>query len=136
MAQRGRLMLVKVSSGTSPDTFSSVGTFRSKSMRINNETIDVTTDANAPWRQLLGDSGLRSVSISGSGIFEDNAATNRIEDLAMSGALEDFQVTFENGDYFQGAFQVTSVEYTGDTTQAQTFNLSMESAGTVYLLRA
>lgn len=135
-AQKGRSVLLKVSDGTSPDSFSSVGGIRSKTVTINNETVDITTSDEAPWRTLLGDAGIRSVSISGSGVFKDEAAINRVEDLAFSGALEDFQLVFGNSDYIQGAFQVTRFEYGGEHNGEQTFSISLESGAAVAMSRA
>lgn len=135
-AKKGRMMLIKVSDGTSPGTFSTLGGIRSKTITINNEQVDITTDDEAPWRILLGNVGLRSVAISGSGVFQDDAAINTLEDFALSGGIEDYQIVFENGDIIQGRFQVASFEYSGEHTAEQTFSLSLESAGTVNMLRA
>lgn len=135
-ASKGRNILLKISGGVSPDTFTSIAGLRSKTITINNETVDITTSDEAPWRQLLGDTGMRSVSISGSGVFDDDAAINDVEELAFNGNLQDFQVVFENGDIFQGSFQVTSFEYGGEHTAEQTFSISLESASNIALMRA
>ena len=135
-AQRGRAILLKIGTGASPDVFTAVGGMRSKTITINNQTVDITTDDESPWRTLLSDAGLRSLSMSGSGIFKDDATLNRMEELALNGLFEDFQLVFENGDYFQGPFQVTRFEYAGETSGPQTYALTVESAGPVYLFRA
>jgi TP901-1 family phage major tail protein len=135
-AARGRNILLKISDGTSPGSFSTVGGMRSKTITINNETVDITTDDDAPWRQLLADSGTRSVSMSGSGVFQDDAAMNAIEDLVFSGQTQEFQMVFENGDIMQGFFQVSSLEHGGEHMAEQTYSMSMESATTVSLIRA
>jgi TP901-1 family phage major tail protein len=135
-AQRGRDILLKISDGASPGTFTSIAGLRSKTMTLNNETVDITTSDDAPWRQLLGDTGLRSVSLSGSGVFEDDAAVNSCEELALNGNLQEFQIVFGNGDLFQGLFQVTSFEYGGEHTAEQTYSISLESGGVVTLNRA
>lgn len=135
-AQRGRLMLVQVNDGSSPASYNTVGGLRSKTITINNEQNDITTDDTAPWRHLLGDSGMRSISISGSGVFNDGAAINLIEDLAMNGSLEDFKITFENNDYIEGLFQVASYEYAGEHNGEQTFTITLESAAIPSFVRA
>jgi TP901-1 family phage major tail protein len=136
MASKGRLILIQISDGTSPAAFATIGGVRSKTITINNESVDVTTADEAPWRQLLGDTGLRSVSASGSGVFDDGAPINQCEDLAFSGALEEFLLTFENGDQIQGVFQLTSFEYGGEHTAEQTFSISLESGGICTMSRA
>lgn len=135
-AAKGRNILLKVSDGTSPDTFTTIGGIRSRTITINNETVDITTSDEAPWRTLMGNAGIRSVSISGSGVFKDGADVNRVEDLALNGNLEDFQAVFENLDYFQGAFAVTRFEYAGEHNGEQTFSIALESAGVLNFTRA
>jgi TP901-1 family phage major tail protein len=127
---------LKIGNGVSPQTFSTLGGIRSRTISINNDSVDITDSDNAPWRQLMSDTGLRSVSLSGSGVFKDEAAINTVENLAFSGLIEEFQVVFGNGDIIQGLFQVTSFEYAGEHTSEQTYSVSMESAGIATLMRA
>ena len=134
-AQKGRLMLISIGDGASPEVFTSIAGLRSKGLTINNEAVDITTSDEAPWRTLLGDTGLRTLSLSGSGVFQDDAAINDIETLALNGLLNNFQIAFENNDVFEGAFQVTSFEYAGEHVDAQTYSMSLESSGTITLTR-
>lgn len=135
-AQKGRSILLKISDGSSPASFTTIAGIRSRTITVNNESVDITTSDEAPWRQLMGDVGLRSVSLSGSGVFQDDAAVNSIEDLALAGTLEEFQIVFGNGDIMQGVFQVTSFEYGGEHTAEQTYSISLESGGIVTMSRA
>lgn len=134
-AQKGRLFLLSIGDGASPEVFTGIAGLRSKTLTINNESVDVTTSDEAPWRELLGDTGLRSLSVSGSGVFQDDTAINSVEDLALNGLLNNFQIAFENNDVFEGAFQVTSFEYGGEHTAEQTYSISLESSGTITLTR-
>lgn len=136
MAQKGRLVLISIGDGASVETFAEIAGLRSKTITINNETVDITTSDDAPWRTLLDDTGLRSFSVSGSGVFQDVASVNSVEDLAMSGLLNNFELAFENGDIFAGAFQITSLEYAGEHTAEQTYSVSFESSGIITLTRA
>ncbi len=135
-AQKGRSILIKISDGASPATWTSIGGLRTKSATINNETVDITESDVAPWRTLLGDAGIRSMSISGSGVFKDDAAFNDCEDLVMSGDTQEFQMVFGNGDILQGYFQITSLEYAGDHNNEQSYSMTFESAGQFSLIRA
>jgi len=135
-AQKGRDILLKVSDGTSPGTFTSVGGVRSKSLSIGQSQVDVTDADSGGWRELLGAAGDVTVSMSGSGIFKDDASANLLEDLSLNGNLREFQMVFGNGDYFQGLFQVASFEHTGEHNDSQQFSVSMESAGQILLIRA
>jgi TP901-1 family phage major tail protein len=136
MAQKGRSMAIQIADGASPSVYTTIGGMRTKSMTVNNETVDITTDDEAPWQTLLGDAGIRSCAMSGSGVFDDGAQVNSLEDLAFSGALQEFKMTFANGDHIDGYFAVTSFEYTGEHNGAQMFNASFASSGTIELNRA
>jgi len=136
MALKGRLILLGLGDGASPEVFSNVAGLRSKTITINNEPVDITTSDDAPWRALLDNTGLRSVSLSASGVFQDVASVNSMEDLAFSGLLNNFELTFENGDVIDGAFLLTSFEYAGEHTAEQTYSVSLESSGTCSMTRA
>jgi len=136
MAGKGRSILIKKSDGLSPATFTTVGGIRSKTLTIANETADKTTDDDVPWRMLEGDVGLRTVSLSGSGVFKDDAIIKDIENDAVTGDTNEYQIVFENGDIVQGVFQVTSFEHTGEHVGPQEFSISMESADSCTMTRA
>ncbi len=135
-AHKGRDVLLKISDGTSPGTFTTVGGIRSRTITVNNETVDITTSDEAPWRALLGDAGLRSVSLSGSGVYVDDAAIQSVEDLAYNGATQEFQVAFaDTNDTLQGVFQVTSFERGAEHVDAGSFSITLESAAAITLIR-
>jgi len=129
-AQKGRLFTISVGDGTSPGNFTVVAGVQTVGLTINNDPVDITTQDEAPWRELLGDTGMRSMSISGSGIFKDDmSGINVLEDLANSGEIYDFQLDFANLDQYQGRMLVASFEYSGGHVEAQTFSITLESAG-------
>ena len=67
--QKGSALLVKVGNAASPEVFATVAGLRDTSISINSETIDVTNKDSARVRTLLADAGIKSFSISGSGVF-------------------------------------------------------------------
>ena len=89
----------------------------------------------APWRQLLDDAGIRSLSISATGVYKDDAATRVLEDMAMSGLLREFQLLMPHGDVWQGQFVVTAYTFTANLTGALTFDTTIESSSTIVLSR-
>jgi len=135
-AQKGRLILIKRGDGAGTEVFTSVAGMRSKTITVNNETVDITTADDAPWRQLFENVGVRSVSVSGSGVFQDDSIGNLVEDDALAGAIGNYELLFENGDKLSGAFAITSFEYGGEHTAEQTFSMSLESSGTITMTRA
>ena len=69
-AQRGRDLLLKLGNGEMSESFASVAGLRATTLAFNAASIDITNADSAGWRDLLAD-GVKSVSISRSGVFKD-----------------------------------------------------------------
>jgi predicted secreted protein len=74
------------------------------------------------------------VSVAASGIFTGSAAEAQVKALALSGALENYQLSFESGDQMQGEFLVTRLEYAGDFNGERNYTIALESSGEVVSL--
>jgi len=134
--QLGRSLLIKIGDGAGSEAFTAIAGLNSKSITINNSAIDVTTpDATTPggalWASNLN--GLKSMSISGDGIFLDESAQEgRLNTIAMQAdPVANFELVVPNFGTYSGEFRVTSLEFGGETEGATTFSLSLESNGTV-----
>ncbi|PCI33385.1 MAG: phage major tail protein, TP901-1 family [Alphaproteobacteria bacterium] len=130
-AEKGRAFLLKIGDGGNPETFDVVGGMRSTSLRINNEMVDVTNKMSGGWREILPGAGLRKISLSGSGIFTDSASETSLQAKALTSSVDTYQIVFESGAKFTGAFQVTSLEYAGDYNGERTYSIALESSGVV-----
>lgn len=128
-AQKGREILIKVDSDGA-GTFLTIGGMRSKSISLNSETVDVTdSDSANQWRELLENAGVRSASISGSGVFKDSASEEDVRGYFFSGAIEEYQFIVPDFGTIEGLFQVNSLEYAGEYNGEASFSMSFESAG-------
>ena len=130
-AEKGRAFLLKIGDGVNPETFDVVGGMRSTSLRINNEMVDVTNKMSGGWREILPGAGLRKISLSGSGIFTDSASETSLQAKALTSSVDNYEIVFESGAKFSGAFQVTSLEYAGDYNGERTYSIALESSGVV-----
>ena len=133
--QLGRALLVKISDGASPEVFANLCGLNSKTLTINNSSIDVTTpDCTTPEGALWSESlnGLKSVSVSGDGFFEDSTTEARMNTVAMlADAKTNFQIVVPAFGTYAGAFRVASLEFGGETEGGVTYSLSLESTGAV-----
>ena len=134
--QLGRTLLVKIGDGAGSEAFTTIAGLNSKSITINNSAIDVTTpDATTPSGALWASSlnGLKSVSISGDGIFLDESAQEgRLNTIAIAAdPVANFEIVVPDFGTYSGEFRVTSLEFGGETEGAATFSLSLESNGTI-----
>lgn len=123
----GRNMLLKIGTGTAATT---VAGLRPTSFTVNGETVDVTSKDSGGYRELLGSAGVVSVSMTANGIMaggtQDLAFINRI----VARSLDLYTMTFGTNT-LAGSFQVTSYSATGDYNNAQTFDLGLESSGSL-----
>lgn len=129
--ERGSAFLLKVGDGGANPVFATVAGLRTTQLSINGETVVVTTKDSGGWRQLLSGAGVRSVSVSGAGVFTGSAAELRIKASALSGVLDDYRLAFEGGDTMTGRFLVSRLDYAGDFNGERSYTLSLESSGAV-----
>jgi TP901-1 family phage major tail protein len=101
---------------------------RTKTVTINGEPIDVTTDDDSGYRTLLGDPATRSIDLSVEGITKD-ATLRAIVAGGGSQMLTDITVEYPNGDEISGDFYLVSIEEAGEYQDAVTFTASLQSSG-------
>lgn len=127
-AQKGSELLLKVFSG---GNYVTVGGLRSTSLTMNDEPVDITTKDSAGVRTLLAQGGVRSVSVSGSGVFMDDAADLTIRGAVGGASFLNWQVIVPGFGTFQGPFMIASLEYAGEYNGEVTYSITLESAGTI-----
>ena len=84
MIERGSAFLLKVGDGAATPTFATVAGLRTTQLSVNGEAVVVTSKDSGGWRQLLSGAGVRSVSVSGAGVFTGSAAEARLRASALS----------------------------------------------------
>ena len=135
-AGKGSSFLLKDNSTGTPAT---IGGLRSTSMTINGEAVDITSkDSNAfissgndKARDLLQGGGVRSMTISASGVFTDSSTENILRGFAFDGAIQSYDLVFSDGSKISGAFLITSYERAGEFNGEETYSLTLESSNTI-----
>ena len=129
--EKGSAFLLKVGDGAAPPVFTTVAGLRTTQMAINADSVIVTNQGSNGWRELLNGAGVRSVSLSGSGVFTGSVAEARIKANALAGSIDDYRVSFESGESVTGRFLITRLDYAGDFNGERTDTLALESCGMV-----
>ena len=128
-AQKGKDLLIKVDMD-GLGTFATMAGLRATRITFNAETVDVTTiESTDGWRELLGGAGVRSASVSGSGVFRDQASDARAREIFFNGEMPDFQIAIPDFGVIEGPFQLTSIEYAGSYDGEAVFEMALASAG-------
>ncbi|MFN0045808.1 MAG: phage tail tube protein [Sphingorhabdus sp.] len=133
-AEKGSAFLLKIGDGAPNPVFTTVAGLRTTQLSINGDPIVITNKGSGAWRELLSGAGVRSVSVSGAGVFTGSSVENRIKNNALSGILDDYQLSFESGERLQGRFLVTRLDYAGDFNGERSYTLALESSGPVVSL--
>ncbi len=129
--EKGSAFLLKVGDGQAVPGFTTMAGLRTTQLSVNGEAVVVTTKDSGGWRDLLSGAGIRSVSVSGAGVFTGSAAETRIRASALSGVLDDYRLSFEGGESMTGRFLVTRLDYAGDFNGERSYTISLESSGRV-----
>lgn len=127
-AQRGKDLLLKAADGGG--AFVTVAGLRARQIAFNAEAVDVThSESVGRWRELLAGAGMRRASISGAGLFRDEASDLLVRQIFFEGAIRAWQVLVPDFGTIQGPLQLTSLEYRGDHASEITFDIALDSAG-------
>jgi TP901-1 family phage major tail protein len=130
-AQKGSAFLLKISDGADPVAYQTVAGLRTTQMSVAGDAVVITNKASGGWRELLSGAGVRSVSVSAAGIFLGSAAEARVRANAMSGSIDDYELSFEDGERLRGRFLVQRLDYAGDYNGERNYTLQLESSGEV-----
>jgi TP901-1 family phage major tail protein len=126
-AQKGKDLLLKVDGGSGYQT---VAGLRSRRLAFNAATVDITDAESAGrWRELLEGAGVKKASVSGSGIFKDQASDMSVRTAFFAGTILNWQVVIPDFGVVSGLFQITALEYSGQYNGEVMFDLALESAG-------
>jgi TP901-1 family phage major tail protein len=126
-AQKGKDLLLKIDSGSGYET---VAGLRSRRLAFNAAAVDITDSESAGrWRELLEGAGVRKASVSGSGIFKDQASDAAVRASLFGGSILDWQIVIPDFGTVTGPFQISALEYNGQYNGEIMFDLALESAG-------
>lgn len=101
----------------------------SKTISINNEPIDITSDCDSGFRTMLAEPGTRSCDISIEGITKDDDLLVQATG-AGSVLLQGYEVDVAGVGTIAGDFYLNSVELGAPTAESVTFTASLQSSGT------
>jgi len=130
--QKGRDVLIKIGNGGDPETFATVAGIRAKSISLNARTVDGTSGESASaWRELIVGAGVKSMSVSGAGVFKDASSDALIQQSFFAQAARNFQLVIPDFGVLEGAFLVEALDYSGDHDGEAAFAITLASAGVV-----
>ena len=127
--QSGKDLLIKLDM-VGDGSFETIAGLRATRISFNAETVDVTSlESQGGWRELLAGAGVKTASLSGSGVFRDAGTDERARQIFFDGEIPDFQVIIPDFGVVEGAFQLSAIEYAGSHNGEATYEMTLASAG-------
>ena len=130
-AQKGKDLLLKLDMDGA-GTFETLAGLRATRLTFNAETVDVTSVESAGgWRELLAGGGVKSASITGSGVFRDHASDERARAIFFAAEMPNCQIVIPDFGIIEGPFQIGSIEYSGNHDGEAVFEIALASGGAI-----
>ena len=105
---------------------------RNKRFTMNAEAVDITnSDSVGRWREYLDGCGVRSVDLSGDGVFLDDAGAAVAVDMHSTNSIRNATVLVPGLGTFEGLFKLTQCEFAGAHSGEVTYSIALGSAGPI-----
>mgnify|MGYP001595613492 FL=1 len=133
-AQKGSAMLLKIgttATSAATDTYATVGGLRTTGITHNEDAVDVTTIDSAGVRALLAQGGIKTVSVSGSGVFSDATSETTLKNAFGASAFSNFEIVIPDFGSYKGKFMVASLSYSGEYNGTVNYDVTLESSGAI-----
>jgi len=129
-AQKGKDLLIKIGDGADPESFTTVAGLRATTLAFNAKPIDITNaDSAEQWREILSGGGVKSATLSGSGVFKDAASDAALRTAFFNQSCPNYQVVIPSFGTVTGPFKLTALSYDGPYDGELKLSLSLASAG-------
>jgi TP901-1 family phage major tail protein len=127
-AQKGKDLLLKIDNGSG--LLVTVAGLRSNRIVMNAQSVDIThAESAGRWRELLAGAGVKRLSVTGAGVFKDDASDAIARTMMFNGEIRPCQLVIPDFGRIDGPFQITGLDWRGEHAGEVTFELSLESAG-------
>ena len=114
------------------DLYSTVGGLRSSSFAYATDDIDVSNHGSNQWKNIKSGAGMRSVAVSGSGVYTNATNYRAMESDALALNLVSLAfIDIDAGRVYSGSYKINSLEATGEYDGEASFSISANSSGTV-----
>lgn len=113
------------------DKWQTIGGMRNLKMVASSQLIDSSNNSSIAWRELLDESGLRHISISGAGAYTDSEGEQHLQELVFAGMIAEYKFKFANGSSLTGKFQISHYERLGEMNEEENYIINLESSGEV-----
>lgn len=133
-AQKGRDLLIQIHDGSADfndENYVVVGGFKTNGVTINGDPIDITNKDSQGFKQSLAGAGNISMSLSGDGVFMDDASFRRVHEHMVNQTHPQCRAIIPEFASYTGPFAIGSLQLNGNDQDAVTYTISLDSAGVI-----
>lgn len=129
----GTAILGDATNGTiAVQAYKNIGGLRTSSFSFAIDEIDVSNHGSNQWKTLKSGAGMRSVEVSGSGVYNNSANYRAMEAAALNNALVSLAfLDLDGGRVYSASFKINSIEASGEYDGEASFSMSANSSGSV-----
>jgi len=114
------------------DFFTTIGGMRSKSLSMSADGIDITNQDSDEWKTMLDGAGIKSMSISGSGVYNNQTLFQSMYTKFLANELTCLMLIDASvARIYSGCWKLTSLEISGDYDGEGNFSISADSSGQI-----
>ena len=106
-----------------------IGSLRSRTLTLNGEPIDITSDDNNGAQTLLPEAGQVSFNISVSGVLTDTSMIGSHQAMGAAAQFHELEIEFPDGATVAGDFFFASLTVTGEYNDAAVIEAEFQSSG-------
>lgn len=112
--------------------FRNLGGLRSKEFSLSSEAVDITNVDSDEWKSMLDGAGVRSASMSGSGVWTNEVVFQEFFQDFLNNLLTCLAlIDVKSGRIYEGCFKITELSVSGDYDAEGSYSVSAESSGPV-----
>lgn len=125
----GSTVIVSMKDNAGTPAYGVVAGLRTRALQFNAEAVDVT-NANSTngWKELLGGCGVKSWSISGNGIAQNDASQDELLEAFLAGSIRDWKFDFPGFGALEAGGKITALQFGADYNDSMTFDITVEGA--------
>lgn len=133
----GRKLLLKRAGNSSPATFTTIAALRDTTISETEQTVDTTSKDDSGKRSLLSGNILLAMTVSGTGVFTNDATIAAIRADMRAGTHRGYKIDVADtdasvsGGNYTGAFRITSFEQAGTHDGEMNYSITLESDGAI-----
>ncbi len=127
---QGQDMLVRVRKDNTDQSFETLAGIRRRQFRLSALGVD-TTHVNSPsgWREFMQGAGVKSVEVSGEGVFVDALSDAKLSTAFFEREIPDFELVIPEFLTLRGPFLISELNYGGQHFDEAEFSITLKSAG-------